>query len=543
MTAAATGNTAPSRAKAKETPKEALIGLVISFAVVLIYRGFIFETFHIPTGSMAPTLRGAHMQFTSPQSGFTWAVNPWTDSNGVPTNPQGSASNPVRVSDPVTGVSIQPGAYPLRSGDRIAVLKYNWIHHPKRWDVIVFKMPENPRENYIKRLVGLPNEDLWMVDGDVFVRPGTNEKGDLSSGWSIARKPSYIQDDVWWTIHSSELAPLKKDFDGVPWRSPWQGTGWTRGGEGEFRTESADSSTLNWDSEYWPLTDFTAYNQVTPWAPNHREGNPRAMVYPTSDLRVRAGVEPDGPDAIVRLKIEANQHIFTATLSEGKVEYSMQPASGGEPTVLAAGGFPGFPQGKVSDVELRHVDQSLEVRVDGRMYGRMSYDWSPLERLRNATRLTDEQLDAILANPLDTTLSRNPSIYIQPQVSIETSGGPVTLHRVGIDRDLFYQPAMHFGGSRAGAPGLASHPEHIAHIGEWEFFAAGDNSGSSRDSRLWDNVNPWVLDQTDARVGMVPGDMLMGEAVVVFWPAPKTLTLGPLRLPFVPDAGRTRLIK
>src|SRR5690606_21024813 len=132
-----------TRAKPKETPKEAVIGLIISFVVVLIYRGFIFETFHIPTGSMAPTLRGAHMQFTSPQSGFTWAVNPWTDNRGAPTNPQGSAANPIRVSDPATGVAIQPGAYPLRSGDRIAVLKYNWVHHPKRWDVIVFKMPEN----------------------------------------------------------------------------------------------------------------------------------------------------------------------------------------------------------------------------------------------------------------------------------------------------------------------------------------------------------------------------------------------------------------
>jgi hypothetical protein len=339
------------------------------------------------------------------------------------------------------------------------------------------------------------------------------------------------------------LSPLKKDFDGVAWRSPWQGAGWTRGAGGEFRADSANPGALAWDTEMWPITDFAAYNQITPWAPNHRENNPRAMVYPTSDLRVRAGVEPDGPDAIVKLSFEANKHVISATISKGSVVYSMQPIDGGEATVLSAGGFPGFPAGRISDVEFRHVDQSLEVHVDGHMYGRMTYNWSPLERLRNATRLTDEQLDAVLANPLDTTLSRNPGIYIQPKVRIETSGAPMTLHRVGLDRDLFYQPAMHFGGTRAGAPGLGSHPEHIAHIGDWEFFAAGDNSGSSRDSRLWDMVNPWVLDQTGAQVGMVPGDLLMGEAVVVFWPAPNVLNLGPLRLPFVPDIGRTRLIK
>jgi signal peptidase I len=544
---------ARAHAKPKETPKEALIGLIISFVVVLIYRGFIFETFHIPTGSMAPTLRGAHMQFTSPQSGTTWAVNPWTDNRGVPTNPQGSASNPVRVSDPVTGAPIQPGTYPLRSGDRIAVLKYNWLHHPKRWDVIVFKFPENPRENYIKRLVGLPNEDLWLVDGDVFVRerragePSPSplpQEGGESGGWRIARKPAYIQDDVWWTIHSSERSPLRREFDGVAWRSPWQGRGWSLDDRGVFTTESA-GATLAWDSNAWPITDFAAYNQITPWAPNRRDNRPGVPVYPTSDLRVRAGVEPSAPDATVRMSIEANEHRYTAEIKTGGVRYSVEPVSeaGADPIVLNASGFGGFPVGVITDVEFLHVDQSLEVRINGETHGRMTYDWSPVERLRNATRLTDEQLDAVFANDADTSLS-NPNSYTLPQVSIDVeSAGAVALHRVGLDRDLFYQPAMHFGGSRAGAPGLGSHPAHLARMGGNEFFAAGDNSASSRDSRLWDNVSPWVLDQTGAQVGMVPGDMLMGEAVVVFWPAPNVLSLGPIRLPFVPDIGRMRLIK
>ena len=529
---------ARAHAKPKETPKEALIGLIISFVVVLIYRGFIFETFHIPTGSMAPTLRGAHMQFTSPQSGTTWAVNPWTDNRGVPTNPQGSASNPIRVSDPVTGAPIQPGAYPLRSGDRIAVLKYNWLHHPKRWDVIVFKFPENPRENYIKRLVGLPNEDLWLVDGDVFVRPSGEDN------WRIARKPAYIQEDVWWTIHSSERSPVRRDFDGVAWRSPWQGRGWSLDDRGVLRSESPSGAPLAWDSNAWPITDFAAYNQVTPWAPNRRDTRPGVPVYPTSDLRVRAGVEPSAPDATVRMTIEANEHRFSAMISGYSVEYTIEPLSGGEIQRLVAGTvFERFPVGEVTDVEFRHVDQSLEVRINGETHGRLTYDWSPVERLRNATRLTDEQLDAVFANDADASLS-NPSVYTLPQVSISVeSSGAVALHRVGLDRDLFYQPAMHFGGSRAGAPGLGSHPAHLARMNANEFFAAGDNSASSRDSRLWDAVSPWVLDQTGAQVGMVPGDMLMGEAVVVFWPAPNVLQLGPIRLPFVPDLGRMRLIK
>ena len=39
---------------------------------------------------------------------------------------------------------------------------------PKRWDVIVFRNPVNPREVYCKRLVGLPGEEIEIRDGSVW---------------------------------------------------------------------------------------------------------------------------------------------------------------------------------------------------------------------------------------------------------------------------------------------------------------------------------------------------------------------------------------
>lgn len=516
----------------KETPKESVIGLIISFVVVLIFRGFFFETFHIPTGSMAPTLRGAHMQFTSPQSGFTWAVNPWSDPNFPPTPTQGTPAQPVRVTDPVSGVPMRPGAFPLRSGDRIAVLKYNWLHHPKRWDVIVFKMPENPRENYIKRLLGLPNEDLLLIDGDVFTRPASASE-DLTTGWAIARKPRHIQDTVWWPLHGTEFTPLSREFDGRAWRSPWRGEGWVHEGR-TIRAESPTPGPLAWDNALRPIVEFSPYNE-TPMAG-------RMPIYPTSDIRVRAGVEPSSPsDASVTLTIEARAHSFSAEVAAGRVVLTIRPLDGGEIRTVTETGFRGFLPGGTWEVEFLHVDQTLEVRINGRSHGRMTYDWSPLDRLRHSTRLTDEQLDAVLGNP-DTADLSNPAIYQQPRVSIQASG-VAALHNAGIDRDLYYQPAVRWTGPGIATPGLGSHPGHLATTGEWEYFAAGDNSGNSRDSRLWDTVNPWVADQTGATPGIVPGDLLMGEAVIVFWPAPHTLNLGPVRLPFIPDLGRTRLIK
>ena len=59
----------------------------------------------------------------------------------------------------------------------------NWVRH-FRWDVVVFHYPEAPEQNYIKRLVGLPGEDLQIHGGDLFARPiGSDDP------FRILRKP------------------------------------------------------------------------------------------------------------------------------------------------------------------------------------------------------------------------------------------------------------------------------------------------------------------------------------------------------------------
>lgn len=41
---------------------------------------------------------------------------------------------------------------------------------PKRGDVVVFKYPRNPSEFYIKRVIGLPNETVYIQNGQVSVQ-------------------------------------------------------------------------------------------------------------------------------------------------------------------------------------------------------------------------------------------------------------------------------------------------------------------------------------------------------------------------------------
>src|SRR5579862_1349252 len=55
--------------------KDTIESILVAFILAFIFRAFVVEAFVIPTGSMAPTLMGAHMRFRCPDCGYHFDVN------------------------------------------------------------------------------------------------------------------------------------------------------------------------------------------------------------------------------------------------------------------------------------------------------------------------------------------------------------------------------------------------------------------------------------------------------------------------------------
>lgn len=68
---------------------------------------------------------------------------------------------------------------------------------PRRADIVVFRSIETPSHCFIKRIVGLPGEQITLVDGDVFVNgklwyePYVIDKGHVTWGPRLVEEAHY----------------------------------------------------------------------------------------------------------------------------------------------------------------------------------------------------------------------------------------------------------------------------------------------------------------------------------------------------------------
>lgn len=513
--------------------RESIESFVVAFIIAYVVKSFAFEAFVIPTGSMAPTLMGRHKELNCPQCGFRYAVNA-SESMGAAPISVGTCVNCRYAAD----IRNEPNF----KGDRILVLKTLFDvptkfggGPPKRWDVTVFKYPEEPETNYIKRLVGMPGEELRIERGNIYTRPLKSSEPFAIERKSLdhlramqitvnddAHKPAALKDDPRWNHWRAEEGGWKVPEDGL-YEAKTSGDTWQ-----DMRYEHRVPDTGQWRAiatknplQVPPratlITDFYAYNTFlssdatydkSAWFQPHWVG----------DLMVELLLEVNKPSGEFRLElVEAgvpSQFIVDLKTGQGKLVRGGKELAQAQTPIREGGRF---------RIRFANVDDRLTVWINHRLPFGDGVPYKP-----EASEPTGPQ-----------------AADLKP-VGIAVKNGELKVSRLMLSRDIYYSiypSGFDYGENLWNQPiiesrdlfNLLSDPARFSAfaearhqdfpIGPGNYMMMGDNSPLSKDSRAWgirDKKEPGGLgggwDESNRQSWEVPEPYIVGKAFMVYWP-------------------------
>ncbi|MCJ7777493.1 MAG: signal peptidase I [Sedimentisphaerales bacterium] len=481
--------------------------IITAFILAFVFRAFVMEAFRIPTGSMADTLKGAHFRLCCSQCGYKYGHGfsprnyeqclycgrifridsknnqrcPYCryDLVRLPedTVPSGNVELPP-TRCPSCGYEQDDDRFtdnymPVANGDRILVLKCIYqLFEPKRWDVIVFRNPLNPSENYIKRLIGLPGDKIEIIDGDVYIN-------DL-----IQHKPAKVQNELWTPIYDNDYQPVRPKeglFNHHSWQQPFvndTGSNWILDEPNCPALFSLDCPADQINTMVYSTTTGNnfraayAYDDVAKYV---------SIPY-CSDLMVRFYARSEKPSGRVGIALSKYETDYKAWI-DLTGEMVIAKITQGNETLLAKKSVTPLLINKPALIKFSNVDHQLIFQVGGEQ---LTYD---LGRGRDAAGKVEQG--------------------IEPQVKIFGSG-QLTLSHATIFRDIHY--------TETDAPNWAAEGNSMT-LGKDEFFVLGDNSPDSADGRLWEQKGIGIKGQRIYREGIVPRNYLAGKALFVYWPS------------------------
>ncbi len=574
----------------KDGIRETVESVVIAFVLAFLFRAFEAEAFVIPTGSMAPTLMGVHKDLNCEQCGFLYRVSASEEqdenterfradmANGrLPVNLRDQAAQSLAGQDVVSAIcpncryqmNVDPQTpegrqYPSYKGDRILVAKFPYdFAGPQRWDVVVFKYPETPNENYIKRCVGLPEELLKIRGGNIYTRDDEGHE-------SIARKPADKVRAIMQTVYDNDYIVPELTKAGLPVRwqpAPAERGAWTPlDGNKEYRVDGSglseswlgyqhrvptQSDWRNYErsgsfdsggSEIAPrlVSDFYAYNAGrlrSPHSPNDPGMHWVGDLILDCTLSCESSSAGDSAQAILRLVKGGRTFDCRIDVATGKARFSIDGAD------IDRTAETSIRVGSTHDVSFANVDCQLLLWVDGRVVdfgGPTTYD--------------------PVAVDIPTTEDLTP-------VRIGSAGAALQVAHLRVLRDVYYiackfvpgeprpnmldyeSPPFNSNSEEAISRFLSdaeAWPRAFAHmrsvqfpLGADEYMMLGDNSPRSKDSRLWE-----AIDAEGRPEYYVKRDLLVGKAVFVYWPHSWNRLPGTrIPFPFFPNFARMKFVR
>ena len=567
--AKATPGPAGGRPDPRGWGRETVESIVVAFTLALLFRAFEAEAFVIPTGSMAPTLMGRHKDLACTSCALPFRVGCSSEDDEESRRLQAELArleaddrDPARAAlvrrqlgtklvsratcpncGRVTPLTIPRGVdriadpnYPSFNGDRILVDKFAYdVASPARWDVVVFKYPEEAKTNYIKRLVGLPGETVTIAGGDIWTSRGDEEP-------VVARKPPRTMRAMLQLVHDSRhVAP---ELVAAGWPHAW--TDWSGGGAGQGRWTTGDDGRSFEVACAAGETAMLRFRHLIPsaeaWERLLRTGDPGEQPQPELIRDVQpynSGAEGRGHRWVGDLGVEIDLEsraaggMLTIDLVEAGKRHSLV-FDLKEGSVVA--NWPGAAERAVARCAVRgagswrilaaNVDDALTLFVDGR----------PIEFDRPVTwRRSIDEVTAARPVTRGAEPGANEPSDLAP-IGIKASGASLRIGGLRVFADTYYIASRELEVFRGGKPELE---RFSASLEEGQYFMLGDNSSASKDGRAWD------------RVHYVDRHLITGRALLVFWPhavparwsVPLRFRGFEVRLPSWPNFARMRFVR
>ena len=536
--------------------RETIESLLVAVLLALMFRAFESEAFIIPTGSMAPSLNGQHYDLECENCGKRYHTG-----TAVPSANNGGRDDsthcPIcRFPTQLSLDHVKKPDHKSNPGDRILVNKFTYdFSEPERFDVIVFKNPHNGKQNYIKRLIGLPGDNLAIQNGDIYL---FDQAGD---GWTkrIARKSSSVVKHILQVVDDTHH--IGQILEGIDWPSRWQefagGDDWEVSepdGHPVFKTSGGASSWLRYrhfqpfKSEWNTITtnnekpgrmkgelprgmlisDQYAYNDLYIVNPRLNLQDRNEGLHWVGDIGIECDLEIDQAGGEIALDIvEGGVHLICTidtTTGIAKLSTKTETASvvqfvDAESNVVAAP----TAQTNVSAGSYRlmfvNADDQLHLWVNGSL---IEFDAATFER-NDVPLPYFSATDAGDAEPL----------------GISSTGTSLKIDRLKVVRDIYYTStkdqanisnesgladkssiytwlrspemwgqadAKRYFGARKSDMQPMFQLKKGATAAQDQFLPMGDNSPNSLDGRFWYKRN------------YVQRDMLIGQATFVYWP-------------------------